>query len=255
MKKNHKQKTTNEVPLEARPATISNIVEMLGKMTNSVTFTYGDEELVISGPSRTMRFKLDYGSDQIYYMYNESLHGVLPVGGCTVKEYFDKYSDILHRILKYVEDTGLTKDDVFNYRVDWNKWHDIVDDALSAFSFDDAAEVCNKLGLVEEEAETDPYKVRPGELCRTVSSIMTTLIKLYEMAWDGSPVGESNYGYKIYENCSAMIDERGTLCASLNFKQTDTEYIFTPQIVISLYKDTDGVMCFRIDLVPVGQFY
>lgn len=266
-KKTKKQKNSplpldNELPLNARPATVSNIANMLQECCKyPMAAVYGDQELILDGPWHKLKFTLDYDNGDFCYLYSDTSYGTLPIlPNYTVKEYFEKYSDIIHNMIHYLDTPGLIKEDIVRHAVDWNKWHDVVDNALSAFSFDDAADVCQKLGLVDEDIEDDPFPIQPGSLYQNTSDIMTVLIKLYELNWAGNTIftdenSEPAYGYKIYGNCIAEKDDTGTICARLKFKQTTSHFLSDPHLEIRLYKDKDGNMCFRIDLIIIEQFW
>ena len=152
----------------------------------------------------------------------------------------------------------LTRDDVHNYKIDWNKWHDTVADSLNAFSFDDAAVDCLTLGLTncEEDADEPDYPVRAGSLRRDVEQIVETLIKLLELNWDGQKVDDDDEsGYKIFTKCHAYKNTDGQLYAVMKFKST-TDRLAEPCIDIRLVADHEtGIPWFEISLVTVGQFF
>ena len=260
--KNSQLPLNNVLPLNERPATVPNIAAMLQECCKyPMTAAYGDKEMLLDGPYHKLKFNLDYDSEEFYYLYSDTCYGNMPIlPEYTVKEYFEKYSVVIHNMIHYLNMPCLTQEDIDRYVIDWNKWHYIVDNGLSAFSFDDAADVCQKLGLVDEEIEDDPFPIQAGSLYRTASDIMAVLIKLYDLNWTGSTIGnaetsEPKYGYKIYGNCIAERDDTGTLCARLKFKQTASHYLSDPHLEIRLYKDKDGNACFRIDLIIIEQFW
>jgi hypothetical protein len=153
----------------------------------------------------------------------------------------------------------ITRNDVYDFKIDWNKWHDTVTESLHAFSFDDAAEMCKLMGVREYSDEDDDeyYDVRAGELRSNVERIIEVLIALYELKWDGISVEPGENGYKIFTKCAAFRSTSDQLYADQELYRDDEHLsLGNPCIEVCVVDDKEhGIPWFEIKLVAVGQFF
>ena len=261
------------LPTELRNTTavyshILDLFEHLIKGRN-ITMTHTVESLTLTGSERSFTFD----------MYNGGPHATFPIDPCKYRgklsvmpgmpmtEYVGWCGEIIQKAVDYVdpesallfksehhEDSNITEEDVHNYNIDWNKWHDIVKDSLDAFEFDNAAESCKKLGLTWfQECDEDDIEVKAGCLRQDIEQIVERLIALYELKWDGKTLDDD--GYKIFDKCHAYRDTDGQLYAVLKFKQTDSDTLFDPRVEVRVVECENDIPWFNINLIAVGQFF
>lgn len=258
------------LPTELRNKTagyshILDLFEHLIKGRN-ITMTHTEGSLTLTGSERSFAF----------YMYYGGPHATFPIDPCKyrgklsvmpdvlMEEYVDTFGEIIQQAIDYVDPDGvgkvppsehsITEDDVHNYKIDWNKWHDTVKDSLDAFEFDNAADSCKKLGLtLFPEADEDDLTVKAGFLRQDIEQIIERLIALHELKWDGKTLGDD--GYKIFEHCHAYRDTDGELYAGLKLRQTLSDNFFEPRFEIRLVTCEKDIPWFNINLIAVGQFF
>ncbi len=266
-----------KLPKELRNTTavyghVMELFEHLIKGRN-ITMTHTVSALTLTGSKRSFTFDLYYNGDECATFpvdpckYRSKL-SVMPI--MLMTEYVGWCGEIIQKAVDYVdpesallfkshqhEESIITKDDVHNYKIDWNKWHETVSESLHAFSFDDAADDCRTLGLTwfpDDDGEPD-YEVKAGNLQRDVEQIVDTLIKLYELHWDGKKVDADESGYRIFTKCNAYVNTDGQMYALLKLKSSN-ERLADPCIEVRLVSDIEhGIPWFEINLVTVGQFF
>lgn len=258
--------------LQNTTAVYSDVMELFEHLIKgrNITMTHTVEELVLTGSERSFTFDLYYsgGECATFPVDPCKYRGKLSVKpSMLMEEYVDKFGDIIQQAIDYVDpesallfksephyESNITEDDVHNYKIDWNKWHDTVKESLDAFEFDNAADACKMLGLTWfQDCDEDDLEVKAGYLREDIEQIVERLIALHELKWDGKTFGED--GYKIFEKCHAYRDTDGELYAGLKLRQTMSENLFEPRFEIRLVKCEKEMPWFNINLIAVGQFF
>lgn len=156
----------------------------------------------------------------------------------------------------------LTRDDVMNYKIDWNEWHDIVHESLVAFDFDAVAFVTERIGFVNSGYdETDKSPVRGAELAQEVEHVCSVLIALYELGYE---MDADNPEYVIYDDyCKAfksVMSTEGIYHAVLKFSNNNNPddssvpiFINEPCIEVKLALDDQNKPWFEINFNVVMQ--
>ena len=166
--------------LQNTTAVYSHVLDLFNSLIadRDVTMSHTEDSLTLYGKERQFVFNIDYsfGCSATFPVHPEDgSRGGLPViGSMLMEEYVDTFGEIIQQAIDYVDpdgvgkvpqsETNITEDDVHNYKIDWNKWHDTVKDSLDAFEFDNAADSCKKLGLtLFPEADEDDLTVNKIE--------------------------------------------------------------------------------------------
>ena len=256
--------------LQNTTAVYSHVLDLFDSMVadRAVTLSKTEESVTLFGKERKFVFNMDFSVERraSFPVHPEDgFSGSLPVScSMLMEEYVANYGDIIQQAIDFVDPDGagkvptsdhdITEDDVHNYKIDWNKWHDTVKESLDAFEFDNAAETCKKLGLTWfQECDEDDLEVKAGYLREDIEQIVERLIALHELNWDGKTLGED--GYKIFDKCHAYRDTDGELYAGLKLRQTSSENFFEPRFEIRLVKCEKDIPWFNINLIAVGQFF
>jgi hypothetical protein len=251
--------------LRKQPAVAINIFQLMKELISGRANVFYDELYIkFDGPLHTIICDFSYdGNDDFKYPTSSGSRCAIPVlANLTIEDYYYQFKDnidnlVNHVIARTVNESQFTRNDVANYTIDWNKWHETVSDSLHAFSFDDAADDCRTLGLTwfpDDDGEPD-YEVKAGDLQRDVEQIIDTLIKLYELHWDGKNVDADESGYRIFTKCTAYVNTDGQMYALLKLKSSN-DRLADPCIEVRLVSDSEhGIPWFEINLVTVGQFF
>jgi hypothetical protein len=133
------------------------------------------------------------------------------------------------------------------HEIDWNMWHKKVDDSMAGFSFDEAADLCNVLGLDEMDGDDTTYDVKGAALYREVLHMVKILIAMKETDWEPS---DKNGLMNIYRNCYAYVDD-GLYLAELKFRYKTDRHVQEPFIRVTLTKDNN----FIIEFIVLDQFF
>ena len=251
-------------------AVYSHVLDLFNALVadRDVSLSHTEETLTLYGKERQFVFNIDYsvGCHATFPVHPEDgFRGDLPViCSMLMEEYVDTFGEIIQQAIDYVDPDGvgkvppsehsITEDDVHNYKIDWNKWHDTVKESLDAFEFDNAADACKKLGLTWfPECDEDDLEVKAGYLRQDIEQIVERLIALHELKWDGKTLGDD--GYKIFDKCHAYRDTDGELYAGLKLRQTLSDNFFEPRFEIRLVTCEKDIPWFNINLIAVGQFF
>ena len=258
--------------LQNTTAVYSHVLELFEHLINgrNITMTHTEDLLTLTGSERSFTFDMDYSStgSATFPVDPCKYRGKLPViPSMLMEEYVDCFGSIIQQAVDYVdpesallfkseqrEESNLTEEDVHNYKIDWNQWHDTVKESLDAFEFDNAADTCKQLGLtLLQECDEDDLEVKAGVLRQDIETIVERLIALYELNWDGKTIGDD--GYKIFDKCHAYRDTDGQLYAGLKFQQTNSDNFFDPRVEVRVVECENGIPWFNINLIAVGQFF
>ena len=258
--------------LQNTTAVYSHVLELFEHLIKgrNITMTHTEDLLTLTGSERSFTFDVDYnGAGKATFPVDPcEYRGTVPVmTSMLMEEYVDWFGSIIQQAVDYVDpesallfkseqhdDSNITEDDVHNYKIDWNKWHDTVKESLDAFEFDNAADTCKKLGLtLFPECDEDDVTVKAGFLRQDIEQIVERLIALHELQWDGHTISDD--GYKIFEKCHAYRDTDGELYAGLKLRQTLSDNYFEPRIEIRVVKCEKDIPWFNINLIAVGQFF
>ena len=145
--------------------------------------------------------------------------------------------------------------------IDWNKWHKIVKEGLDAAQFDEMASMCGKLDICDKDGG-ELNEVKAGTIRSTVELVIETIIRLYELKWDGSE-GTRHECYELYGGDCRIYREYDTNQAFAYYGRIDLEYRYGdgssflshPYIEVSLEEAKDGEIWFEIRLILVGQVF
>lgn len=149
--------------------------------------------------------------------------------------------------------------------IDWNKWHKIVKESLDATQFDEIATVCGKLGICEPD-DGGLRDVKSGEIRSTVEHVIETIIRLYELKWNGKE-GTRRECYELYGSDCCVYREYDTkqavayygrieLAYRATFREEDcATFLSHPYIEVAIEEAKDGEIWFEIRLILVGQVF
>lgn len=166
--------------------------------------------------------------------------------------------------LRRKADRVLSREDVLNYKIDWNDWHDIVHDALVAFDFDAVAFAAARIGFVNSGYdETDKTPVRGAELAQEVEHVCSVLIAMYELGYE---MDANTPEFMIYDDyCKAfksVMSTEGIYHAVLKFSNNNDPddrsvpiFINDPCIEVKLALDNQNKPWFEINFNVVMQSF
>ena len=131
------------------------------------------------------------------------------------------------------------------YKIDWNKWHDILDESISAFDLDSGAWLAEKFKLHWNNDGDDPVSAQ--SLLAVIKEVCTDLIEKYETGWKFS--ADQHLKNNTYYDA-------GMLCEEVNmFIHIDNPEIALPKLIVKLRKDESDKFYFEILIESVGQMF
>ena len=140
----------------------------------------------------------------------------------------------------YIDYKGLLE-----HEIDWNKWYKVMTQCLAEFSFDDVADICSTLDLVEKDGDGLIYKVSGAALYREIQHACQILIAMKETNWEPDRMNET---LAISDNCDAYYEE-DLYMAELQFHQNSTSRESDPFIRVTMTIDNE----FLIEFILIDQ--
>lgn len=243
------------------PAVYSYLIDLFKLLLKgrNVMMTHNETSLTIAGERNAITLNVASEGEAFMYPTAKGAFGRLPVTTkMRISDYMDKYGEVIQQAVEFASAPTLTHDDVYKFKIDWNKWHEAVSMAIDAFSFDDAADMCNRVGILQHDDDGGYEEIRADELHKLAERMIVVLITLYELNWDGTAISDSNDGggFKIVTKCHAYRYCDGQYYAVLTLNDSHHEHALAqPHLEIRLVNDIEnGLQGFDINLIAVGSF-
>lgn len=135
--------------------------------------------------------------------------------------------------------------------IDWNRWHQVIVDAIVAFEFDATLYICDRCNIrhcTKAEDDGEHEKVSTDTLMHMLFSVSETMLKEHLAG------GLQKPDHRTHPDVNMYRDDAGIITAEIELCQEGESIMLNPCISMKLYAEP-GKENLVITFQPSGQFY